>query len=158
MPKLVSAASAAEYWRGDAAPAHIDTTGRHDLAEHPSTRKYLFAGTQHTPGYLGQSRTNPGTGTIARYPLNVLDYLPLHRAALINLDRWITEGIDPPPSRHPRLSDSTAVTREEVLGVFARFRFFAPPDPQRLPFIRTVDLGCDEAAGIRRYPALEAIV
>ena len=39
----------------------------------------------------------PGTGTIARYPLNVLDYLPLHRAALINLDCWITDGIEPRP-------------------------------------------------------------
>jgi len=157
LPKIISTDSAAEYWRGDAALAHIDATGRHDLPEHPSTRRYHFASAQHTPGYLGQSRTNPGTGTIARYPLNVLDYLPLHRAALINLDRWITEGVEPPPSRHPRLSDSTAVTREEVLAVFARFRFFAPPDPQRLPFIRTVDLGCDEAAGIGRYPALEGM-
>ena len=82
LPKIISTDSAAEYWRGDAALAHIDTAGRHDLPEHPLTRRYLFAGAQHTPGYLGQSRTNPGTGTIARYPLNVLDYLPLHRAAL----------------------------------------------------------------------------
>ena len=115
----------------------------------------MFAGAQHTPGYLGQSRTNPGTGTIARYPLNVLDYLPLHRAALINLDRWITEGIDPPPSRHPRLSDATAVERKEVLATFARLPGFEPPDPQRLPFVRTVDMGGDEATGIGRYPAQE---
>ena len=67
---------------------------------------------QHTPGYPGQSRTNPGTLTVARYPLNVLDYRPLLRAALINLDRWITEGVDPPPSRHPRLVDGTAVPRD----------------------------------------------
>jgi Alpha/beta hydrolase domain len=155
LPKIISTDSAAEYWRGDAALAHIDAAGRHDLPEHPSTRRYLFASAQHTPGYLGQSRTNPGTGTIARYPLNVLDYLPLHRAALINLDRWITEGIEAPPSRHPRLSDATAVTREEVLAFFARLPGFAPPDPQRLPFVRTVDLGGDEAVGIGRYPALE---
>jgi hypothetical protein len=155
LPKIISTDSAAEYWRGDAALAHIDTTGRHDLPEHPSTRKYLFAGTQHTPGYLGQSRTNPGTGTIARYPLNVLDYRPLHRAALINLDRWITEGIDPPPSRHPRLSDATAVQRETVLATLIRLPGLTPPDPQRLPFVRTVDMGGDEATGIGRYPARE---
>jgi Alpha/beta hydrolase domain len=155
LPKIVSTDSAAEYWRGDAALAHIDTAGRHDLPEHPSTRRYLLAGAQHTPGYLGQSRTNPGTGTVARYPLNVLDYLPLHRAALINLDRWITEGVDPPPSRHPRLFDATAVAREEVLAVFARLPGVTPPDPQRLPFIRTVDMGGDEATGVGRYPAQE---
>jgi Alpha/beta hydrolase domain len=155
LPKIVSTDSAAEYWRGDAALAHVATTARCDLPEHPSTRRYLFAGTQHTPGYLGQSRTNPGTGTIARYPLNVLDYRPLHRAALINLDRWITEGIDPPPSRHPRLSDATAVEREKLVAAFARLPGLIPPDPQRLPFIRTVDMGGEETTGIARYPARE---
>ena len=123
--------------------------------EHPSTRSYLFAGTQHTPGYPGQSRTNPGTGTTARYPLNVLDYLPLLRAALINLDRWITDGVAPPPSRHPRLADGTAITREQVLATFAHLPEFVPPDPQRLPFVRTVDLGADEATGVGHYPAKE---
>jgi hypothetical protein len=155
LPKIISTDSAAEYWRGDAALAHIDTAGRHDLPEHPLTRRYLFAGAQHTPGYLGQSRTNPGTGTIARYPLNVINYLPLHRAALVNLDRWITEDIDPPPSRHPRLGDATAVKREEVLAMLVRLPGFTPPDPQRLPFVRTVDMGSDEATGIGRYPAQE---
>jgi Alpha/beta hydrolase domain len=158
LPKIISTDSAAEYWRGDAALAHIDTAGRHDLPEHPLTRRYLFAGAQHTPGYLDQSRTNPGTGTIARYPLNVINYLPLHRAALVNLDRWITEDIEPPPSRHPRLADATAVQREEVLAALARLPGFTPPDPQRLPFVRTVDMGSDEATGIGRYPAQEGAV
>jgi hypothetical protein len=155
LPKIVSTDSAAEYWRGDAALAHIDTEGRRDLPEHPSMRRYLLAGVQHVPGYLGQSRTNPGTGTIARYPLNVLDYLPLHRAALVNLDRWIAEGVEPPPSRHPRLADGSAVERESVLALFARLPGFVPPDPRRLPCIRTVDMGSDEATGIGRYPPKE---
>jgi hypothetical protein len=155
LPKIVSTDSAAEYWRGDAALAHIDTVGKRDLPEHLSTRRYLFAGVQHLPGYLGQPRTSPANGTVARYPLNVVDYLPLHRAALINLDRWIVEGIEPPPSRHPRLSDGTAVAREAVLGQFARLPGFTPPDPQRMPFIRTVDMGSDEATGVGRYPPEE---
>ena len=155
MPKILSTNSAAEYWRGDASLAHVDTAGKIDLPEHPATRSYLFAGTQHTPGYPGQSRTNPGTGTTARYPLNVLDYLPLLRAALINLDRWITEGAAPPRSLHPRLADGTAVTRDKVLATFARIPGFAAPDPARLPFVRTVDLGADEATGVAHYPAKE---
>lgn len=155
VPKLVHTNSAAEYWRGDAALAHIDTRGTTDLPEHALSRSYLFAGVQHTPGYLGQSRTNPGTLTVARYPLNVLDYRPLLRAALINLDRWITEGIEPPPSRHPRLDDGTAITRDRVLEVFARLPGFASPNPERLPFVRTVDMGADEETGVGRYPAKE---
>lgn len=155
VPKIVSTDSAAEYWRGDAALAHIDTSGAKDLPEHSSTRRYLFASAQHTPGYIGQSRTNPGTLTVARYPLNVIDYRPLLRAALINLDRWVAEGIEPPPSRHPRVSDGTAVPRETVLDVMSRIPGFAPPTPERLPFVRTVDLGAEEAEGVGRYPARE---
>lgn len=155
LPKLVHTDSAAEYWRGDGALAHIDTGGREDLADHPASRSYFFASVQHTPGYLGQSRTNPGTLTIARYPLNVLDYRPLQRAALINLDNWISNGIEPPPSRYPRLGDGTAVSREDVLAVFARIPGFVPPEPGRLPFVRTVDLGCEEEIGVGRYPARE---
>ena len=155
VPKLVHTDSAAEFWRGDAALAHIDTRGATDLPEHANSRSYLFSGVQHTPGYLGQSRTNSGTLTVARYPLNILDYRPLLRAALINLDRWITEGVEPPPSRVPRLADGTAVPRDDVLACFARLPGFAPPDPRRLPFVRTVDMGADEQTGVGRYPAKE---
>ncbi len=155
VPKMVHTDSAAEFWRGDAALAHVDTRGKADLVEHANSRSYLFASVQHTPGTLGQSRTNPGTMTVARYPLNVLDYRPLLRAALINLDRWITEDIEPPASRHPRLADGTAVPRDDVLKVFSKLPGFEPPDPERLPFVRTVDLGADEETGIGRYPAKE---
>lgn len=155
LPRIVSTDSAAEYWRGDATLAHVDTTGSEDLPEHPSTRSYLFASTQHVPGYLGQSRTNAGVGTTAREPLNVLDYRPLLRAALVNLDLWITEGREPPPSQHPRLSDHTAVERSRVLDTFAKVPGFTAPDPERLPFIRTVDLSGSEEEGIGRYPPKE---
>lgn len=158
VPKIVSTNSAAEYWRGDATLAHVDTRGEVDVPEHPSSRSYLFAGVQHTPGILGRSRINPGTGTVARYPINVLDYRPLLRAAFINLDRWVADGIEPPASRHPRLADHTAVTRDKVLGVLAELPGFQPPNPRHLPVIRTVDLGCDEAVGVGHYPAREGAV
>ena len=85
----------------------------------------------------------------------MLDYRPLHRAALINLDRWITEGVDPRRAASQSLSDATAVERNEVLAAFVRLPGLTPPDPQRLPFVRTVDMGSDETTGIGRYPARE---
>jgi Alpha/beta hydrolase domain len=39
--------------------------------------------------------------------------------------------------------------------VFARLPDFKQPDPQRLPFVRTVDMGSDEEKGIALYPAKE---
>src|SRR5262249_19114152 len=53
---------------------------------------------------------------------NTIDYAPLLRACLVNLDRWVTEGVEPPPSRHPRLADSTAVPFEALHAVFDRIR------------------------------------
>ena len=155
VPRIISTDTGAEYWRGDASLAHIDTCGSTDLPEHPSTRRYLFSSTQHVPGYPGQSRTNPGVGTTARYPINVLDYRPLLRAALVNLDRWITEGIAPPPSRHPRLQDATAVPRDRILDYYASLPGFTPPAADRLPFVRTVDLGASEEVGVGHYPPRE---
>ena len=127
---------------------HIDTTSRRDLPEHPSTRRYYFAGVQHTPATRAVAHAS-WNGTTARYPLNVLDYLPLLRAALINLDRWITEGVEPPPSRHPRIRTPRRSSAEEVLAAFARLPDFKPPDPQRLPFVRTVDMGWRRGDGHR---------
>ncbi|MEZ5855127.1 MAG: alpha/beta hydrolase domain-containing protein [Hyphomicrobiaceae bacterium] len=155
VPRIISTDTGAEYWRGDASLAHIDTRGEEDLPEHRLTRRYLFSSTQHVPGYIGQSRTNAGVGTTARYPINLLDYRPLLRAALINLDRWITEDISPPPSQHPRLRDATAVPRDRVLSYYATLPGFVPPAAERLPFVRTVDLGASEDIGVGRYPPCE---
>jgi hypothetical protein len=154
-PKIIYTNSAAEYWRGDATLAHVDTAAKADLQEAPEVRSYLFASVQHGAGYLGQSRYSAGVNTTSRYPLNVCDYRPLLRAALINMDQWVTQGVAPPPSRHPRLGDGSAVEREQVLAFYATLPGFATPDASRLPFLRTVDLGGDESVGIGTYPAKE---
>ena len=49
---------------------------------------------------------------------NSVDYRPLLRAALVNLDRWVTEGEAPPPSLHPRLDDGTAVSPAQTASTF----------------------------------------
>jgi hypothetical protein len=49
----------------------------------------------------------------------VVDYSPLLRAALVNLDRWVSEGVEPPASAVPRLADGTAVPAETLRSAFA---------------------------------------
>jgi hypothetical protein len=155
VPKVVYTNSAAEYWRGDGSLSHVSTDGEHDVDELATSRSYAFASTQHVAGYPGQPRSNAAVGTVARYPLNNIDFRPLMRAAFVTLDRWVSEGVEPPMSRHPRLGDGTAVTRDAVIASFARLPGFEPPDPQRLPFLRTVDPGSDEGTGVGRYPTVE---
>lgn len=155
IPRIIYTNTAAEYWRGDAALARISTDGQRDLVEHACAREYLFAGTQHVPGFPGRGRRNKGTGTLARYAINTLDYRPLLRAAMLNLHRWVADDVLPPDSRHPRVADGTAVTRAEVLRRFSELPGMQVPDSERLPVVRTVDMGACEAEGVGCYPATE---
>ncbi|MBI4220223.1 MAG: hypothetical protein HY682_08790 [Chloroflexi bacterium] len=115
--------TSAEYHRGDASLSHTDPAGTRDVDPGPNTRVYHFAGTEHGLGMW------PPTDTSAAGELgadrsqnlrNVIDYNPLLRACLVNLDRWVSEGIEPPPSRHPRIDDGTAVPVERLQEVFDR--------------------------------------
>src|SRR3989442_156966 len=92
LPKIFTINTSAEYWRGDASLVHTDIPGKRDVEPHPAARVYLFAGTQHTPGSLPPPDADPNTGGRGREPFNVVDYAPLLRAALVSLDRWVTEG------------------------------------------------------------------
>ena len=155
MPKLVYTNTGAEYWRGDGSLLHTDPLASRDLPQTPETRIYHFASTQHSIGSLPQRQVNADDGSRGRYPFGVVDYAPLLRAALTNLDRWVSEGVEPPPSRYPRIDDGTAVPRARVIEAFKAFPDQAVPDPEKLWVIRTLDLGPDAARGVGRYPVQE---
>jgi hypothetical protein len=155
VPKILYTNSSAEYWRGDAPLIHIDPATHRDLEPSADSRVYHFAGTQHVTSGLPQASGPGPDGSVGRYPYNVLDYRPLLRAALINLDQWVSQGIEPPPSRHPRLDDGTATTRREVIAAFETIADLFLPDPERLWFVREVDLGPEAAHGVGRFPAQE---
>ena len=118
--------SSAEYHRGDASLAHTDLAGTRDVPSGPSARVYHFAGTEHGLGVWPPTAQKVTAADPAEPPehsqnlRNTIDYAPLLRACLVNLDRWVTEGIEPPPSRHPRLADGSAVPFEALHAVFDR--------------------------------------
>ena len=155
VPKIIYTNSAAEYWRGDGCLTHVDGAGNFDLQPVDETRHYLFAGTQHLPGSPDQMAGVGPDGSTGYHPYNVVDYIPLLRAALVNLDRWVTNGVAPPPSRHPRLDDGTAVTQASYLDTVVDVPGRDTPDPDRLWRIREVDLGLEAHLGVGRYPVTE---
>lgn len=140
-----------EYWRGDAALAHISSTQSRDLATPANARVYAFAGTHHINGILPLSRKMVETGERAQLSFNVVDYAPLLRAALTNLDLWCRLNKSPPPSAHPRLDDGTAITRSTVLENTG-----AQPSlhPSKLSHMRRLNLHLDEHSQ-PHYPAEE---
>ena len=73
---------------------------------------------------------------------------PLTRAALMNLDRWVSEGVEPPPSAFPRLADGTAVTPEEALARFHAIPGAVVADPERRLMVWRTDVGPEAASGV----------
>ncbi len=138
LPKIFSTNSSAEYWRGDGSLIHTDRDARADVEAPSAVRTYLFAGTQHTPGALPPPAEDPNTGGRGRHTFNVVDYAPLLRAALVNLDAWVKRGVEPPASAVPRLADLTAVPHESLEKIFTAIpgaRFPAHIErPARLDF------------------------
>lgn len=119
-PKVIYTNTSSEYWYLNGALTHTALDGSGDAKLPDNVRIYHFAGAQHGRGVLPLTDSSPLQGTKGVYHFNSLDYSPLLRAALVNLDRWVTEGQAPPPSRHPRLADGTLVERESLRERVAR--------------------------------------
>ncbi len=152
LPKVFMTNTSAEYWRADCSLAHTDLRGEYDVEPPAEVRNYHFAGTQHGPGSLPLTDTNQVDGSRGANRFNAVDYSPLIRAALDNLDRWVTSSEQPPPSAFPRLADGTAVPAASVLEAYRSIPGAAVPSPERLPSMPRVDLGPDATRGIGRFP------
>jgi hypothetical protein len=170
VPKVVSTNSSWEYWRGDGALLHQDAETGEDLPEDADTRTYLLSASDHY-GATPLKDLLP-----AANPVHHLDVAPLLRGLFVGLERWVCDGVEPPPSCVPRRANGTLVEREKVLG---RFRDVVLPDPAHLPWtpeidpaswswplalgkpkvalVSDVDEGGNEVAGIR-LPAVAAPV
>lgn len=154
VPKAITTNTSAEYWRGDCSLIHTDIAGTRDVEPPEDARVYLFASTQHGPGVVPLVDTDSNTGARGAHGFNAVDYVPLLRASLVNLDRWVREGTPPPPSRFPRLADGTAVPGQTLFNAYRAIPGVTLPDPELLPAIHRLDLGPDAARGIGRYPAV----
>jgi hypothetical protein len=112
VPKLFFVQSSTEYWSRGASLLHTDVDGRVDLPIDPHVRIYLISGS----GHLGAQPPTPGIGQTPRNPLRHRP--PVLRALLAALDRWVTEGRQPPESRYPRIDDGTLVSVERFREAF----------------------------------------
>ena len=151
-PKVIYTDTASEYWRGDAFLAHASAEDGADVSPPECSRRYLFASTQHGPGSLPLASVAV-SGSRGANNFNVIDYTPILRAALLNLEAWVVEGVEPPPSQVPSRSAGTAVPRSEVLDQLAGVAALARPDPALLSQLFPLDLGPDAGRGVGEYPA-----
>ena len=141
VPKVLLTNTPTEYWGGHCALIHSDIRGRRDLAPAESVRIYFFAGTQHASGRWPLTSRDAANGSHGQQSFNWVDYRPLLRAALVNLDRWVTRGEAPPASSYPRLDEGTLVPPEQLEKTFRSIPGVNFPEPLRR--IRRLDFGAD---------------
>ena len=129
LPRIMFTNTSAEYWRGDAALIHTNFADMSDAPEESDyVRRYHFAGSPH-----GSANSFPPIGTRedgmrGQLPFNIIDYNPLLRASLENLDEWVRGGRPAPASRHPRISDGTAVESHTLARKFQSIPGVAFPE------------------------------
>ncbi len=101
-PKIMHWDSGTESWQGRNSLVITDPLAKKDVPIPDNVRLYYFASTQHGPV------DKPSRG-ICQQLSNPLSYQETQRALLVAMQAWVTQGVPPPASRFPRLSDETLV-------------------------------------------------
>jgi hypothetical protein len=152
LPMIIYTDTSSEYWRGDACLSHGDLATGGDVALSAGVRRYLFASTQHGPGAAALARRTM-FGSHGQNYLNIIDYRPLYRAALMNLLAWVKDGAVPPDSAFPSQAAASRGTRVEVMAALSAFPGLALPDGAAMTWVYPLDLGPDAEQGIGEMPA-----
>ena len=105
LPKRFEINTASEYWVKGCSQLHTDSQGN-DLPDPENVRFYLLSGLSHGVGDVTRKGKN-------QQFTNGVSPFAAHRALLLALDKWVSEGIEPPASRVPRAAENAAfaVTR-----------------------------------------------
>jgi hypothetical protein len=107
-PKVFWTNTPTEVWEKAAALQTMTPDGLRDRPLPPNARLYVFAGTQHDPARFPAAVTN------GQQQDNPTDYIWAMRALLVSMEKWVRQGVPPPPSRYPRLQDGNLVRSTDV--------------------------------------------
>ena len=136
VPRIFYTFSSTEYWARAGSLTQTNDSGTADAPFAPTSRLYFLTGTPHASGPL------PPTEQRTRNPLNFAEQRWVMRALLVDLDRWITSGTEPPPSKYPTIARRQLVSRDKV-----RFPKFATlPFADYMPGVWRMDYGSDYSA------------
>lgn len=106
IPYIMITNNETEYWTRSASLIHTDVLGKKDAAVHANVRIYLTCGAAHY-----------STGTrdrfIFEHSQSLIYHYPISRALLAALDRWVTEGKEPPASNYPRIDRGELLSAAE---------------------------------------------
>ncbi len=160
-PLVIESNTSTEYWQKGASLVHTDPASGTDLAQPPTVRVFMIAGTEHA-GHAGV----PGSAGACAEPRNPHSTGPAFRALIAALEDWVAKGAAPPDSRVPHQADGSGVPADKVrLPAIPKViwapgaNLIGPPvnwinPPARVEnpyptFVSAVDVDGNETAGLR---------
>jgi Alpha/beta hydrolase domain len=118
-PKIFETLGSAEFWGLRESPNFVGTSGR-DIPLPANVRRYYFPSTTHGGGNGAFTRHPPKSRAVCALPDNPAPESEHERALLGALVAWVRRGVEPPPSRYPRVADGTLVPLDSVVARFPR--------------------------------------
>ena len=109
VPKFFHILTDSEYFNRAGSLTHTDVTGTRDIAPPPTSRIYMIASAPHIVGAFPPGPYSDPDFQ-GRADMNTLVYTPVIRALFRALDRWVSDGVEPPPSKYPLIADGTLTT------------------------------------------------
>ena len=106
VPRFFHVLTDSEYFNRAGSLVHTDVTGTRDIPPPATSRIYFIASATHIVGAFPPAPYQD-LDFVGRADMNTLVYTPVIRALFAALDKWITDGIEPPTSRYPMLADGT---------------------------------------------------
>jgi hypothetical protein len=124
VPRIFFSNTSYEYWGRVAALIHtiqdpargsgfdkVSVAGMVDAEISPNVRIYHFTGLQH---FTGPFPPQKGTGDLlGQQPQSPLPVKYFWRAMITNMDAWVRNNTEPPPSSYPLISDHNLVPLDQ---------------------------------------------
>ncbi|AXS39302.1 alpha/beta hydrolase domain-containing protein [Breoghania sp. L-A4] len=108
-PKIIQTDTSTEFWQARAYLLTTSPEGR-PLTMPDDVRLYFIAGAPHFNSWTAQSKED----AVCANPTNPLSAAPVMRALYAAMESWVADGIEPPASRYPSLTDETLVALADL--------------------------------------------
>jgi hypothetical protein len=116
-PKMFQIDTDTEVWQRRVSLVVTDPSGK-PVAIPDNIRIYRPTGMPHNSNDLEETNAGTADRGICKELRSPLHYRYYGRALFVALDHWVTEGVQPPPSRYPNLKDGTLITMAEAAKIW----------------------------------------
>jgi hypothetical protein len=114
IPKVFYTNTSYEYWGRSASLIHTTPDGKEDAPMAQNTRVYFLAGLEHfTVPFPPENRVGGNPDYTAQQKANPNPIQWYWRALITDMDQWVKDGKEPPPSTYPKIAEKTLVPLRE---------------------------------------------